>query len=139
MSETNYEAFGLTEEQAENVKDFAPAYKLSEIEVGASEDFQILEEAPRMVEAKVMEDGVEKTEERPVILANHVETGIEYSLWLSSTSLKSEMFKIFKRNNTLKNVYVKISVREYDDKTYGKTRAYTVQEDRKSSEFGLTE
>lgn len=138
MSETNYDAFGLTEEQAENVKDFAPAYKLSEIGVGDSEDFQILEEAPRMVETDDPENKGEKVQ-RPVILASHVNSGIEYSLWLSSTSLKQEMFKIYKRKGTLKDVYVKVSVREYDDKKYGPTRAYTVQEDRRSKDFGLEE
>lgn len=126
-------AFGLTKEEAESVKDFKPTLNLGTLEVGQSKRLKVLSEEPREVEREeeVEEDGETKTVKKKdlVIECVDADTGMECTVWLSSKSLRMEFYKVYKNAGTLKNIDVIVGVREYKHEKYGKSRGYTVQQD----------
>lgn len=132
-NEEKLNAFGLTQEEAESVKDFKPTLNLGTLAVGQSKRLKVLSEEPREVERdeEVEENGKKKTVKKKDLVVECVDfdTGMECTLWLSSKSLRLEFYKVFKNAGTLKNINVIVGVREYKHEKYGTTRGYTVQQD----------
>lgn len=124
-------AFGIDEQTAEKIRtDILPACAIGNIPVGESVKLRILSEKPEMVKHK-QKDPKTKEEvevETPVLKVNNLSTGMEETLWLSSASLKQEMFKIYKQkegNLTYTDILVKVE--EYTHETFGKCRGYRAQ------------
>lgn len=122
-----HDAFGLTKDDAQKMKDFAPTYNLSQLGEGDVVAFKVLDEVPRNVKFK---DKTGQEKEDKVLEVLHRPTGLKQTIWLSSKSVRGSFMQLAQKNNgTLKNLEVLISVRLYTHETYGKgTRAYDVQE-----------
>lgn len=126
----NANKFGLSQEVADKMKDFLPTYDVTKIQEGDVVIFQILEKEPREIVAGKDEETGEPLK-RHVINVREVKTEMDFTLWLSATSLKMGMLKLYnKKKNNLKDTKMKLSVRTYKHTKYsGDTRAYIVQED----------
>lgn len=127
----NASAFGIPAETAEKIRtDILPACPLGKVPVGETLKLRILSAEPEMVKHK-QKDPKTKEEvevETPVLIVNNLASGMDESLWLSSTSLKQEFFKIFQNvKGNLENVEVLIKVEEYKHESYGTCRGYRAQ------------
>lgn len=131
-------AWGLTDKEAEKVKDFVPRIDVSKMPVGSTVSLRLLQDEPVDFEWED-KDTKEKVVTKTLNAIDQL-TGLEVSVWLSSKSLRQEFFKLAKQlEGKLKGQYIVIAVREYDHEKYGTTRAYTVQVDRKAEGFGVNE
>lgn len=120
------EDFGLTKEQASKAKDIVPSFDLGGMKYGEVAKFRILENETKEVEFK---DDKNKTVKRRTIKVLCLDDNRIVTLWLSSTSLQMEFWKLSERHKgEIKNLEVNISPRMYIHKEYGKTKAYTVTE-----------
>lgn len=120
------EDFGLTKEQASKAKDIIPSYDLGGMKYGEIAKFRILENETKSVEFK---DDKNKLVKRMTIKALCLDDNRQVTLWLSSTSLQMEFWKLSERHKgQIKDVEISIMPRMYIHKEYGKTKAYTVTE-----------
>ncbi|MCA9496831.1 MAG: hypothetical protein KC589_07835 [Nanoarchaeota archaeon] len=137
-------AFGIDAQTAEKIRtDILPACPLGNVPVGESIKLRILSAKPEMVKHK-QKDPKTKEEvevETPVLKVNNLSSGMDETLWLSSQSLKQEMFKIYKaKEGNLENTEVLIKVEEYTHETFGKCRGYRSQVVKsEASDFGIKE
>lgn len=127
----NASAFGISAEAAEKIRtDILPACPIGQIEVGKTLHIKVLSGIPELVTHK-QKDAKTKEEvevQTPVLKVRNMESGMEETLWLSSTSLKQEMFKISSTVSVdLEGVEVLIKAEEYSHVSYGKVRGYRVQ------------
>lgn len=95
---------------------------------GDSVRFKVLNDAPKTIVVTDKKTG--KTDEKKVLDVVDKLTGVTFTLWLSSKSLKMEFFKLYKKLGTLKDVNISILLREYEHEQYGTVIGYTVQEDK---------
>lgn len=130
-------AFGLSNEEAEKVKDITPSYKLSDLKKGQTAHFKLVEKMPRSIEYEDKSVNPPKKEKRQVIQAVDLDSGLDVTLWLSAKSLQMEFYKLAKRHNgDLEGVHIKIGIRIYEhDKWGATTKAYVVQEDNTAEEI----
>jgi len=119
------EDFGLTQEEAKNIKDMNPTLDLGKITPKDKIEVEIVSEKPELIKYKdkVTNEEIE-TQSLTVIDQSDM---LKKTLWLSSASLKREIFKIFQDKNVLKGLKIIITVREYKHVKYGDTRAYSCQ------------
>lgn len=130
VNEVDHEAFGLTKEEAEGTKDIAPNAKLGDLKAGESARYRVVVAMPKKLTYVDKNTNEEKGEQ--VLTAINRRTNIEETIWLSSKTLRMEFLKLYKKHNTLMNLDVVISAKEYDHPKYGKkTRGYTVQIDHR--------
>lgn len=126
----NASAFGIAAETAEKIRtDILPACPIGKIPVGETLKLRILSAVPEMVKHK-QKDAKTKEEvevETPVLKVNNLSSGMDESLWLSSASLKQELFKISQQVSTLEGVEILVKVEEYTHETFGKCRGYRAQ------------
>ena len=132
-SEEQKNLFGFTESEAKKyaeLKEIKPTFNLSDIKAGEAAKFKITSEKPELV---VVDDEAAEGGKRNVFVINAIDklTEMEHTLWLSSVSMRIQMYQLFAKNkNTLKGLDIIVSVREYDHPKYGKTRGYSVQIDK---------
>lgn len=125
MKELKPEDFGMTEAEAKDIKDFAPTLNLSDLDKETPNiKVKVISEKPESITYRSKETGEE--ESAKVLKVLNVETKTENTLWLSATSLRREIFRVFAIAGKLKDLVLIISVREYKHKKYGETRAYSV-------------
>jgi hypothetical protein len=124
--------FGFTEEEAkkyEETKDIKPTFNLGQLKVGDSVKFKLVSQEPKLV---TVPDDEAPTGQREVYTVTAIDklTGLECTIWLSSISLRMQLFQLYTKNrNTLKDLEINIAVREYDHPKYGRTRGYSVQKE----------
>lgn len=125
----NANAFGLDEKAAESIRtDILPAVPLGDVPVGDSIRVKIISEEPELITHKQKNNTGEEVEvQTPVLKVNNVQSGMGETLWLSSSSLKRELFKVAKQVGNLSGVELIIKVEEYKHETYGKCRGYRAQ------------
>lgn len=111
--------FGFDEEQ---IKDLKPLLNLQKMEIGTEVVVTILSEEPREVDV----DGKFGNNKAKMIDVLN-ESAEEMALFCGSKSMLLGLAKIYKRNNTLKNTKVKISIQEVEFKK-GLNRCYIVEE-----------
>jgi hypothetical protein len=127
----NANAFGIDEETANKVRtDILPAVPLGDVPVGESIKLQIISEQPEKIKHK-QKDPKTKEEvevETPILKVHNPQSGMDETLWLSSNSLKMEMFKLSKQlDGNLKDKEIVIKVEEYKHEAWGMCRGYRAQ------------
>lgn len=122
----NAKEYGLSEEEAKNVKDIVPTYNLSSLESGQSAEFKILEAKPREITFQDKKSGEEK--KQLVINAQDKLTKMTVCIWLSAKSLKQEFFKLATKHSSLQGLDIIVSARNYEHEKWGEVRGYSVQE-----------
>ncbi len=129
----NGDAFGITPEDADKVRtDILPAVPLGEVPVGGTIKLKILSEKPEKILHKQVDPKTqEETQvETPVLKVHNLESGMDETLWLSSISLRMEMFKLskildFKIKD--KTIIIKVDEYEHKNKSFGMCRGYRAQ------------
>lgn len=130
-------------EQSEQKRDIKPTYNLSSLTVGDKEKnirpdvifVTFLEMNPRLVEwtdkathekktGSVIEVVVDKKE---TTNGNTASDGQEYSIWISSDTLKTDINKLSEAHSGLKGLKAKIYAEWYKHMKYGRTKAYRVR------------
>jgi hypothetical protein len=131
QTKLNAEAFGISQETADKIRtDILPSVPLGDVAVGESIKLRILSSQPEMIshkqkDAKTKEEVVIQT---PVLKVLNHSSGMEETLWLSSSSLRMEMFKISKLlDGDLSDKEIVLKVEEYKHETYGTCRGYRTQ------------
>lgn len=124
-------AFGIDNETAEKIRtDILPSVPLGDVPVGESIKLKILSTQPEMITHKQKDPKTKEEVEvkTPVLKVHNVQSGMDETLWLTSSSLKMEMFKLSKQvDGDLSNKNVVIKVEEYKHETYGNCRGYRAQ------------
>ena len=127
----NAKAFGLDEETAGKIRtDILPAVDLGAVAVGDSIRVKLISNEPEMITHKQKDPKTKEEVEvqTPVLKVENLETGMQESLWLSSSSLKMEMFKLSKiTEGNLAGKEIVIKVEEYKHEAYGMCRGYRTQ------------
>lgn len=127
----NANAFGIDNETAEKIRtDILPSVPLGDVPVGESIKLKILSAQPEMIKHKQKDPKTKEEVEvqTPVLKVHNPNSGMDETLWLSSNSLKMEMFKLSKQvDGDLSNKDVVIKVEEYKHEAYGMCRGYRAQ------------
>lgn len=131
QTKVNAQAFGLDNETADKIRtDILPAVDLGGVPVGESIRVKIISEQPEMITHKQKDPKTKEEVEvqTPVLKVHNALTGMDETLWLSSSSLKMEMFKLSKlTDGNLAGKEVVIKVEEYKHEVYGMCRGYRTQ------------
>ena len=138
----NASAYGINESTAEKIRtDILPSVALGDVAVGKSIKLKILSAEPEMVKYNqkkidpITKQEVEIEIETPIFKVHNFSTGLDETLWLSSNSLKMEMFKLSKQTNgNLTGKDILIYVEEYKNEIYGMCRGYRAQIQTESQE-----
>jgi hypothetical protein len=131
QTKVNAQAFGLDNETANKIRtDILPAVDLGKVPVGESIKIRVLSNEPEMIshKQKDLKTKEEVEVQTPVFKVHNLATGMDETLWLSSSSLKMEMFKLSKlADGELAGKEVLIKVEEYKHEVYGMCRGYRTQ------------
>lgn len=131
QTKINADAFGIDEKTAAKIRtDILPAVPLGDVPVGESIRLKIISEQPEMISHKQKDPKTKEEVEvkTPVLKVHNPESGMDETLWLRSSSLKMEMFKLSKLvDGNLKDKEIVIKVEEYKHEAYGMCRGYRAQ------------
>lgn len=131
QTKMNAGAFGISEETAAKIRtDILPAVPLGDVPVGESIRLKIISSEPEMIAHKQKDPKTKEEVEvkTPVLKVHNPESGMDETLWLSSSSLKMELFKLSKQvDGNLKDKEIVIKVEEYKHEAYGMCRGYRAQ------------
>lgn len=124
--------YGLTKEQSETVKDIVPSLSLANLKPDSKAiELEILTNKP--LETTITpKKGFNKDKVTTLKYLDCIDkaSNMKVRLFLSSESLKREMYKIgIEHNHNLKGLFIRIGCRYYDHPAYGSdTVAYIINE-----------
>ena len=126
---TNPALFGIKQETADKIRtDILPAVPLSKLAIGESIKIKILSDKPEIIKHKKLNAAnTAEMVETPILKVFDFKTQMMETLWLSSISLKLEIYKIARSVDSIKDKIVIIRVESYKSVKYGICRGYRAQ------------
>lgn len=127
--QTSINAFGLNaseEKKSENIQNYLPVFKISELDESKSFTCTIIDAQPR--EFKFFSDKSNQEEIGRMLNVKDDLTNMECQIGVNAKSLSMQLFRLFKEHGTLTGLKIRISVKYYKHEKFGKTKAYIVTE-----------